>query len=345
MLESTIPENVTRIVNEQIDRAVAELTDKSLEPLVAIHQARKRIKKIRAVIRLVRKEMGDFYSYENLLFRDMGRKLADIRDAQAALETFEKLGQRFPAHFMPGAYARARIGLKKHRQTTIGNKSYLEKLISEVVDALQYTRKRLVFWPLTTDHFSAMDMGYRKTYRGGRRLFNQALLQAASPENLHELRKAVKYHWYHSRLLCKIHSKCMSRYNTSVKKMADLLGEHHDMALLHSMLLKHPERYGTYHEIMALLELIDRRKKELWEQTKPLGNLIFLEKPRIIEKRMLEKWEEWKQPQDQCVQANDDNKIPAADKSEAAILKEISVVNSSRNTVYLESGRSESASG
>jgi hypothetical protein len=43
MFGSSISENVARIVNEQIDRAVLELTDNSLEPLVAVYQARKRI--------------------------------------------------------------------------------------------------------------------------------------------------------------------------------------------------------------------------------------------------------------------------------------------------------------
>jgi CHAD domain-containing protein len=261
MPESTIPENVIRIVNEQIDRAVAELTDKSLEPMFAIRQARKRIKKIRAVVRLVRKEMADLYSYENLLLRDMGRKLADIRDAQAAVETFEKLGQRYPARFVPGAYAAVRTGLNKRHQKIIGNQSYFDKLIREVVNDLQAIRKRLKSWRLATDHFSAIDMGYRKTYRRGRRLFNQAL-QATSSENLHELRKAVKYYWYHGRLLGEIDSKRMRKYNAAAKKLADLLGECNDIALLRSMLLKHPERYGTYHEIRELLELIDR---SLWE--------------------------------------------------------------------------------
>jgi CHAD domain-containing protein len=327
MPQTKVPENVIRIVNEQIDRAIAELTDKNLEPLTGVYQTRKRIKKIRALIRLVRKEMGEIYNYENLLLRDVGRKLADIRDAQATVETFDKLGQRYPARFVYGAYKRARMGLEKRRQLITDNKTYLDKLINEVVGNLQSIRKRLKSWPLTTDHFSAIDVGYRKTYRRGRWLFNQAL-QAASPENLHELRKAVKYHWYHGRLLGKIDSKWMLKYNAAVKKMADLLGEHHDMASLHSMLLKHPERYGTYHEIRELLMLIDKRQNELWEQTKPLGNLIFLEKPRIIEKRMLEKWVNWKRAQNQHVQANDDTEIQIADISEEAIPKENFVVNS-----------------
>jgi CHAD domain-containing protein len=310
--KDTVPENMKRIVEEQIDRAISELTDKELDRLVAIHQARKRIKKIRGLLRLARNELGDLYAYENLLFRDAARKLSDIRDAQAAVETFEKLSQSHPARFAAGgAFRTARMGLEKRRQTVIGNKSYMDRLVAEVVEALRQARKRLKSWPLTTDHYSAMATGHRKTYRQARRLFGQSL-QALSPENLHELRKALKYHWYHGRLFSGVRTKWMRRYNASVKRMTDLLGEHRDMTVLRIMLLKHPERYGTYHEVRELLKLIDRRQRQLWEAAEPLGNLIFLERPKHIEKSMLEEWENWKNAREKGTQSNVDVELQEA---------------------------------
>ncbi len=324
--ESTVPENIKRIVEEQIDRAISELSDKELDRLVAVHQVRKRIKKIRGVLRLMRKEMGDLYTYENLLFRDAGRKLSDIRDVQAIVETFEKLSQRFPGRFPPGAYRTARLGLEKRRQTIIQNKTYLDRIIAEVVEALRQARKRLKSWPLTTDHYTAMAAGHRKTYGQGRKLFGQSL-QSLSPENLHELRKAVKNHWYHGRLFGGVRTKWMSRYNASVKRMADLLGEHRDMAVLRIMFLKHPERYGTYHEVRELLKLIDIRQQELWDQAEPLGNLIFIEKPRYIERRMLEEWENWKNTEAKRTQKADQMQAQEAHSSGDSISDETATVN------------------
>ena len=306
--KDTVPANMKRIVEEQINSAISELQDKDLDRLTAIHQARKRIKKIRGVLRLVRTEMGDLYTYENLLFRDAGRKLSDIRDAQAAVETFEILRQRFPGRFAVGGYGGAKVGLEKRRQTIIGNEAYLDRVIDEVIEALQQARKRLKSWPLTTDHYDSMAPGHRKAYRLGRRLFGQSL-ESLSPENLHELRKAVKNHWYHGKLFSGVRTKWMKRYNASVKRMSDLLGEHRDMAVLRTMFLKHPERYGTYHEIRELLKLIDKHQQELWEQAEPLGNLIFLEKPKHIERRMLEDWENWKSAEAKRAQSDVDMEI------------------------------------
>jgi CHAD domain-containing protein len=292
-VKQTVAQNLVRVVTEQIESAISELSDRDLEPQVAIHQARKRIKKIRALIRLVQEELGTLYSYENLLFRDATRRLADIRDAQCAVETFQKLSQRFPSRFGPQAYKSARNGLEERRNDVLGNKAHVQRIMDEVVDTLSKARKRLKSWPIAANDYSALASGHRKVYRRGRRLFTQTQ-DDQSPEMLHELRKATKYHWYHGRLLKGIRSKRMAKYNVAVKRMADLLGEHQDMAVLRIMLLKHPERYGTYHEIRELLKLIDRRQEELWQQALPLGNLIFLDKPKYIERRMLEDWERWK---------------------------------------------------
>ncbi|MCP4406283.1 MAG: CHAD domain-containing protein [Gammaproteobacteria bacterium] len=148
-------------------------------------------------------------------------------------------------------------------------------------------------------------------------MFTRILNDAPSPENIHELRKAVKYHWYHGRLLAKVRPKWMSRYNASVKRIADILGEHNDVAALRVLFLKHPERYGTYHEVRELLKLIDRRQQELWQQAEPLGHLIFLEKPKYIERRMLEDWERWK-----TVQAQQASRDVDAELSAAGMIKE-----------------------
>ena len=47
------------IVWREIDGAVQELTNKEMDPHEGVHQARKRFKKIRAVLRLTRQELGE----------------------------------------------------------------------------------------------------------------------------------------------------------------------------------------------------------------------------------------------------------------------------------------------
>ena len=106
--KESISTEIKRIACEQTDKAIENLTteiriasdnntDWSADTNIveerqeAIHDVRKRIKKIRAVIRLVRDDLGkEIYQQENHCFRDAGRRLSEVRDAQVLLETFNK---------------------------------------------------------------------------------------------------------------------------------------------------------------------------------------------------------------------------------------------------------------
>src|SRR3954453_7178467 len=105
----TVPDGLRRIARERIENALAELrgeTDSS--PEEAIHEARKDMKKLRAVLRLARDELGDdVYRRENACFRDAARKLSGVRDADVMLATFKGVDGSFP---------QLRASLKEHRR-------------------------------------------------------------------------------------------------------------------------------------------------------------------------------------------------------------------------------------
>ena len=57
-----------------------------------MHEARKDMKKLRALLRLARGELGEeIFGRENACFRDAARELAGTRDADVMLETLDAL--------------------------------------------------------------------------------------------------------------------------------------------------------------------------------------------------------------------------------------------------------------
>ena len=54
-------QEIKRVVCEQIDQAMQELTDDNMDRHKGVHQARKRFKKIRAILRLTRQDLGNTY--------------------------------------------------------------------------------------------------------------------------------------------------------------------------------------------------------------------------------------------------------------------------------------------
>ena len=86
---------IRRVISEEIERSLGEVADADLDRAHTIHQVRKRCKKIRATLRLVRGALGNTYSSENAWYRDAARRMSELRDAQAMMETYDALAKRF----------------------------------------------------------------------------------------------------------------------------------------------------------------------------------------------------------------------------------------------------------
>jgi CHAD domain-containing protein len=109
-VDETVPEAVQRITDERVERAVLALEQAGGDGVDAgVHDCRKRAKKLRGVIRLARRALGKAYGPANESFRDAGRELSGLRDAQAAIATFDALivasPDRLPEGHRPGAAA------------------------------------------------------------------------------------------------------------------------------------------------------------------------------------------------------------------------------------------------
>ncbi len=68
--QESVAQGVKRIAQEQLSSAVAEIQNEELDRHEAVHQIRKRFKKIRGLIRLVRPVFQKTYQKENVIFRD-----------------------------------------------------------------------------------------------------------------------------------------------------------------------------------------------------------------------------------------------------------------------------------
>lgn len=291
--DESVPEGVIRIVCEQIDRAIAELTDEDLDCHEGVHQARKRFKKIRAVARLVRSELGEVYQQENTWFRDAGRRLSEVRDAEAMIETFDKLYGVFKNQLRKTKFKAIREALVRRRQRIADQEVDLERQAAELTAALEEAKCRVQMWPLTNQGFTALRPNLQKTYGRGRKALGLAYEQSA-PENFHEWRKRVKYHWYHSRFLENVWPEIMPAYQQSLKTLADLLGDEHDLVVLRETLLNDPDSFGGERDLQALLGLVERRQTELRTRAEPLGQRLFAEKPRAMGRRLERYWEAWR---------------------------------------------------
>lgn len=272
-----LTEGLARAARGRLDHASDELrgkTDSTAEE--AVHEARKDLKKLRALLRLARGELGkSSFVRENAVFRDAGRELAAARDSDVMLDTLKALD--IPAGL--ASDLRKAIQADRARNGDGGRHA----AAAGVVAMLGEARGRVDDWPLEHDSFGALRDGLKRTYRRGRRDF-KAVQANPSVEGLHEWRKRVKELWYHHTLLCPLWPPVMQAVGGQAHELADRLGDDHDLVVLAEWIREHTEADSEF------FEAVDRRRAELQADAMTLGARLYADKPSAYVRRLRQLW-------------------------------------------------------
>jgi CHAD domain-containing protein len=276
--DEPLPDEIARVARGRIDHALDELGGKTgSSPVDAVHEARKDMKKLRALLRLARGELGEpTFKRENACFRDAARELAGIRDADVMLETLASLD--LPPGM--GWELRKEIQARRVADGDAGREAAARRVEAILTEA----RKRVDEWPLERDSFAALAYGLERTYRRGRRDFKAV---RAEPETaaLHEWRKRVKDLWYHHRLLRSLWPPVMAAAGDEAHALSDRLGEDHDLAVLAHWAREHADPGPE------LFDAVESRRAELQAAAVALGHRLYAEKPSAYVRRLGRLWE------------------------------------------------------
>jgi CHAD domain-containing protein len=284
-----IANGIKRVVLEQLDDALAQLQAKRGGEDDAIHDCRVCLKRIRAVLRLIQPALDpDTFRHENTSFRDVGRRLASVRDTAAMLETMEKLTDRFADQLAPDAFAELRQPLR--RASTVEK----NKVMLAVAKTLRASRRRVMRWPIQHNGFSALGPGMKRVYKQGRRSLALAIEQP-SVENFHEWRKHVKALRYQIQLLRRIWPGMMKSLADELETLGEFLSDDHDLALLRQRVLELTEPSDDRTDLEALIALIDQRRGERQLEARRLGERIYVDKPQTCIGRLQVYWRVWRE--------------------------------------------------
>jgi CHAD domain-containing protein len=309
--EESLRKSLRRIVRNQMDAVLEELTAAPKGPRdEVVHEVRKSLKKIRAVLRLVRPVIGEkVYRRENTCFRDAGRPLTEVRDARILIETLDKLVEHFQEHIAGRSFADVRKVLRDNLRAV--RKRVLDEHNAFVVvaETVRQARERVKGWTDVPDKWSSVGAGLQDTCRQARAAFRDA---AADPSvaKLHEWRKQVKYLRYQFEVLRPLWPERMEELATEADRMGDLLGDAHDLAVLRQLLTRDPRPVADDGEREALLALIDRRRAELEQEVLLLGERFFQDRPRELARQLKGYWKTWR-GQASPTQANEPLPAPA----------------------------------
>ena len=284
-----VAKGVERIARDQLDRALRELRGKSSD--AAIHRARKRLKVVRAVLRLVRPELTPaVFDRENTAFRDIGRRLSVVRDADALLETIEDLR---PQRARRAAFDRVVAHVRQHRRSIrrefFNGEGALAALRQSITDA----RDRLPDWTADGITTRTVMKGLRRSYRRARQSF-EAARHGQHDGRWHEWRKRTKDVWYHLRLIEPVWPPVLDATIARCGDLADRLGEDHDLTVVAHRLPEIAPEGEARGETSRLRSLIAHRHEALRAEAREAGSLLFDEKPKDFVNRVEACWNEWR---------------------------------------------------
>lgn len=279
-----------RVILGRLDKAGERLRDAGGEGdalAEAIHGARKDLKKARAALRLIRDELGEQYQLENHALRDAARLLSASRDAEVKLETLDALVEG-SGDAPPAAIALWRDALVADRDRIVGGEG---DQTGAAVAAIEEVAKRAPEWKIRRDGWKLLAPGLDTAYSEGRKAF-AALGDSPSFEAVHELRKRGKDLWYQVRLLRDAWEPVMDATAEEIHDFTDLLGDHHDLAVLAVDLEDRSQVDPTQRE--TLKTLIEARQEALLGKARGSGARIYAEKPKAFGRRMRCYWRAWR---------------------------------------------------
>jgi len=262
---------LTRIAHEQIDKALASIDEEG--PHEAVHEARRRCKKVRAALRLVRPALDD-YADANAFFRDTARLISELRDATAHLETLDAIREHHGGAIDEEALGALRRAMLSERERRSTEQDIGDRLMT-VRDRLVEGKRRAADWVLDEGGFEAVSGGLEKTYRRARQRAEKAQ-ERDDAKSFHQWRKRVKYHRYHVKMLRRCFPELLEAREAASHDLTDLLGDEHDRAVLQQFFSETglADDHQSITTVIAGLAAVERER--LRERSRPLGYKLFI---------------------------------------------------------------------
>jgi CHAD domain-containing protein len=281
--------DLTEPVHHEIRRlALGELKDAEdalsggEEPVEArIHEARKRLKRLRALLDLVQQSSNQ---RARRALIEASRKAADSiaapRGHAALLHAYDALIKAHPeceTTELGRALSERAAAVDEEAKGVLANAARILHEARACAKALDVRGRG----------FGVIGPGVRTTYRRARRALARAR-EEGSAAHFHEFRKPCKRHLYQLRLLESVWPAILQAQAIEVDRTGELAGEHHDLCLLRAEI----PRIVTRDTASSIERFVAQRERELEGEILAIGALCFAEKPTLLCARIAAYWAE-----------------------------------------------------
>jgi CHAD domain-containing protein len=285
-----VDEAVRRIVRAQLGAAIRAARDADGSQEERVHEVRTRLKRSRAALALIRRQVGKVAVRDDKRLRDAARRLARPRDLAVQAHTFRVLGTRLPIE-LPPHLVRRLVSVERQMRRALAPDE-VERELRRSVRALRRLRRRLGRWPVAHGR-RAVGEGVTETYRKARRAL-RAVRVRPSPRRFHDWRKQVKALSYELHIVGGAIPELLTTLVPKVERLADLLGQVHDLDCAKATAELHPRWFGRGEDLQSVLALLDERRAALEAESLALSETVFAGRARDVRALVEIGWQLWR---------------------------------------------------
>ncbi|GES44124.1 CHAD domain-containing protein [Rhizobium dioscoreae] len=291
--DRALDDEVHKAAAHQLGKAMAVLTDRPQGLHEAVHDARKNIKRVRALYRLIAPVAREFQQRENDRLRNMARTLSGVRDATALIEIGHYL--QATARSAEELHALTRVSdlLTTRRDRLAAAQTDLEDKAQAAVAICAEARealKEISFDCGRRDTARLFQKSWRKNVRKAMQALSECHAEAAHVESFHDLRKRSQDYWMHHMLLRDVWPAAMHAKQLEAKALVDVLGRYLDMSILADVADREPHLFDRSDDHARLLEAIIARQQTARGEALERGRWVFADKPESEARTIKHLW-------------------------------------------------------
>ncbi len=299
--QQTFAANIVRLARDRFTVVLATLAgdpEKGGSAAAEVHTARKDLKRLRALLRLARAGLGEeTFRRENTTARDAGRELSAVRDAQVLVTALETLKGELYGRVAPETLESVHRWLQAGVEAA-DNALRSQDRIPRAVASLSAARERIDAWPWQhgEDAWRVPGEGLKKVFRTARRAMHRAM-DDGQADDFHEWRKQVKHLGAHVQILRPLSPRMSKVMAKGLGKLADRLGDEHDLAVLADTLAQHHDPAVSPTDLAVIARVIGERRTALRKKACKRGRRFFRDRPGKFARRWHARWDEWRAQQ------------------------------------------------
>ncbi|MCO6184954.1 CHAD domain-containing protein [Rhizobium sp. L1K21] len=251
-------------LEKALDAAIKELRKRPDGRDEAIHKARKRLKRARALLRLCRDLAPKRFHSANRRLGIAAGSISKVRDAAALVECADWLAPYLADNGAKEIASRMRSSLQARLALHNRAPENLEKQINSAITLCRTTLSSIkkIDDKKEVDAAKILADGWARRHKKAVHAL-AACKTGADDESFHDLRKSTQQTVYQAGFLSRAWPNGLGAMDTEAKELAGILGHEHDLTLLIGLERSEPGTLCDAQSRNQLLDLLQKRRAEL----------------------------------------------------------------------------------